>query len=183
MIGSRNVVVLLVAATVSLTLLAGGSAMALDDETVGDGLDEVDNFEIDAETECLSGAGAPFTVGSDDDTYVWIRLHVLELTDSGGSFGIELTGSSDGERIIEVVTGLEHVGDGILDTVTSPVGSYELVGGFEFELSIFDDATPDINGDGTPGFDESENESTDAGTEEPDRGPESADGPFELLDC
>ncbi|GEM_PF-4815159 len=183
MIGLSDVVALLVVATLSLTLLAGGSVVALDDETVGDGLDEVDNFEIDTETECLSGAGTPFTVGSDDDTYIWIRLHVLELTDSGGSFGVELTGSNDGERVIEVVTGLEHVGDGILDTVTSPVGSYELVGGFEFELSIFDDATPDIDGDGTPGFDGPENESTDAGTEESDRDSESADGPFELLDC
>lgn len=199
MVGVRDAIAVLVVTTFCLTLFAVGAVGAQDNETAGDDIedldefDELDDLEIDADTECLTGDGSSFTVGSDDGTHIWIRMHVAALTDSGGSFGVELTGSTEDERIIEVVVGLNHVGDGFLDTLTSPASSYDLVGGFDFELSIFDDVSPDIDNGETPGFDDEDDESdgesaAESDGEEPEgeaeRDREDAeDSPFELLDC
>lgn len=196
MVGIREGIAVLVVATLCLTVAATGSVLAVDDSDLDDDIpvdddidDAVDGFEIDSETECFSGDGTAFTVGSEDDTHIWIRLHAAMLTDSGGSFGAELTGSTEEDRIIEVLVGADHVGDGILSTVTSPLKSFDLVGGFDFQLPIFDDVDtdPDIGN----GQFESEFEEDDEPAEEEDPDEEETkaeereenDGPFELIDC
>ncbi len=103
------------------------------------------------------------------------------LTGSGWSIGDELIGSTNGDSIIEVVAGIQYVGDGFLDLLSDPVGSFELVQGFDFQLPMLENV-------GT-GMDETGNDRSGGET-----GNQSADGdqsqttrpddsPFELLRC
>lgn len=132
---------------------------------------------------CFSGEGTSFTIGSDDSTQIWVRMHAGPLTGSGWSIGAEMAGSTDGVSIIEVVAGIEYVGDGFFDFLTSPVDSFELVSGFDFQLPMLENATTGL-GDGSSA-DENESAGTEANesAQSADSHESTADGPFEMLRC
>ena len=133
---------------------------------------------------CFTGAGHTFTIGSADGTHIWVRLHAAMLTDSGGSVGAELVGSTGGSSIIEIVAGFEYVGNGLLETLTSPADAFEIVHGFDFQLPMLENAMD--SGIGTDGASGNEpNGSATARSADGGDGRESNadDGPFEMLRC
>ncbi|QLG50789.1 DUF7332 family protein [Natrinema halophilum] len=135
-------------------------------------------------TACFDGAGATYIVGSESGTHIWIRLHAAMLTDSDGAIGAELIGSMDGTSIVEIVVGLQYVGDRILDLL-SPADSFELIHGFDFQLPMLEAAMDfgpdDEQSSRSTGGESGGNESSaDAGT---NRQAHAEDSRFELLRC
>lgn len=116
---------------------------------------------------CFTGGGHAFTIGSEEGTHIWVRLHAAMLTDSGGSVGAELVGSTGGSSIIEVMAGFNYVGDGFLDLLTSPTDAFDLVHGYGFQIPVLDIGPETENG-----------ASSDAATTH-----SSDDSPFEILRC
>ncbi|MDS0477845.1 hypothetical protein [Natrinema sp. 1APR25-10V2] len=101
------------------------------------------------------------------------------LTGSGWSIGAELIGSTNGNSIIEVVAGIQYVGDGFLDLLSDPVGSFDLVQGFDFQLPMLENVGVGETGSDRSGG-ETGNQSTDG---DESRDARSNDSPFELLRC
>ncbi|OAQ52089.1 hypothetical protein HTG_13990 [Natrinema mahii] len=122
---------------------------------------------------CFSGEGSEFTIGSDGGARIWVRFHAGPLTGSGWSIGAEMVGSLDGRSIVEVVAGIEYVGDGFLDLLGSPGESFDLVSGFDFQLPMLETASSGLEAASSGADDESasERETTDT------------DSRFELLRC
>lgn len=129
---------------------------------------------------CFTGEGSEFTVGSDDGAAIWVRLHAGPLTGSGWSIGAEMVGSLEGQSIVEVVAGIEYVGDGFLDIFDNPGEAFDLVSGFGFQLPMLENAAADLgsasSGDGT----EATGDGQTAARESRAVGD---DSPFELLRC
>lgn len=89
------------------------------------------------------------------------------------AIGGELIGSTGGDSIVEIVAGVQFVGDGVFDLLSSPVESFEPVSGFDFRLPMLEGMTgafteggPDEAGDGSSGD-----------------GEDRDDGRFEMLRC
>ncbi|SDQ35936.1 DUF7332 family protein [Natronobacterium texcoconense] len=136
--------------------------------------DRMTETDSTADGNCLSAGGTAFTIGSDDSATIWVRLHVSALTDSGGSFGAELVGSTADAQIIEIVAGVKYVADGIGEFVDGPLESFAVVTGYEFQLPMFDDLeSAGLEEDHPPHFDE----------EDPSAGEDLLDGPFEHIEC
>ena len=131
---------------------------------------------------CFTGAGTEFIIGPTDATHIWVRLHLGGLTDSGWAFGGELIGSTGGESIVEIIAGIQFVGDGFFDFLTSPVDSFELVSGFDFQLPMLEAMTGEFTETGTDSANES---STDEGANGRGDGESdgAADSRFEMLRC
>lgn len=131
-----------------------------------------------SESTCFDGAGSEFTLGDENGTHVWIRLHAGTLTDSGSEFGGELIASNGGPPIIESVAGVEYVGDDLSDLLTSPLESFEWTGGFEFQLPMLEMASNGLGADDASGSDDgAANESEQTGAER------TGSGPFEMIQC
>ncbi len=131
---------------------------------------------------CFTGEGSEFTIGSDDGAEIWVRLHAGPLTGSGWSLGAEMVGSLEDQSIVEVVAGIEYVGDGFADLLSDPGESFDLVSGFDFQLPMLEDATTGLGNESTAG---TGNESTagDESTSEREEREAADDGRFELLRC
>ncbi|WP_408958317.1 hypothetical protein [Natrinema sp. 74] len=136
---------------------------------------------------CFAGSGTEFTIGAENGTNIWIRLHAAMLTESGGAIGAELVGSTNGNSVIEVVAGIQFVGDGLLDLFSEPMASFELVKGFDFQLPMLENigtgltqAENSLSAGGT-----SNQSADDSGERDGDesRHARSNDSPFELLRC
>ena len=123
-------------------------------------------------TACFDGAGSEFFIGPPDGTHIWVRLHAGGLTDSGWSIGAEMIGSTDGASIVEIVAGIKYDGDGFLDALTSPIESFELVKGFDFQLPMLAAMTGEFTDGGSDGGDGAEDGDARAG-----------DSRFEMLRC
>lgn len=134
-------------------------------------------------TTCLSGAGTSFTIGSANGTHIWFRLHAAMLTDSGGSIGAELTGSTGGTSIIEVVAGLEYVGDGFLDLLTSPIDSFDVVSGSDFQLPMLENVSTGL-GNEQPSQSDADQSGDERSADDSDGTETGSDAsPFEMLRC
>lgn len=131
-------------------------------------------------TTCFSGSGTEFIVGSENSTRIWIRLHATVLTGSGGSIGAELAGSTTENSIIEVVAGLEYVGGGFLDLLTSPTDSFAVVKGFDFQLPMLNGVSTGLGADESAGS-ENDQSTTDEQSAADETGAD--DSPFEMLRC
>lgn len=136
---------------------------------------------------CFGGAGTEFVIGSANETHIWIRLHAGPLTDSGWALGGELIGSTGGNSIVEVIAGVQFVGDGFLDLLSSPAESVELISGFDFQLPMLEGMTGEFTESGAMEHNESSaedsstgNGSTDGGEAPDDRDDDSR---FEMLRC
>ncbi|WP_254764233.1 DUF7332 family protein [Natrinema marinum] len=138
---------------------------------------------------CFTGSGTEFTIGAEDGTNIWIRMHAAMLTGSGWSIGAELVGSTNGNSIIEVVAGIQYVGDGFLDFLSDPVGSFDLVQGFGFQLPMLENVGTGIGETGTDrsggetGNQSAEGSESADGDESQNAQSRSDDSPFELLRC
>lgn len=126
---------------------------------------------------CLTGTGTSFTVGSSNSTNIWIRLHASILTDSGGSVGAELVGSTNETSIVEVAAGVQYGADGILDFLTNPIGSFDMVSGFSLRLPMLEDVRTGLGGEEPPQSDSTQSAEDDRDTTG------SEDSPFEMLRC
>lgn len=162
-----------------LALLAAGPAVGAAQQSAPIAVSQaaVDSAE-QPEPTCFDGAGSEFTLGDENGTHVWIRLHAGTLTDSGSEFGGELIASNGGPPIIESVAGIEYVGDGLSDLLTSPLESFEWTGGFEFQLPMLETASNELGAGDAPGSDDgAANERERAGAER------TGSGPFEMIQC
>lgn len=169
----RKVSLILGIGLLCLTSLTVSSVGAVDQRAADS--DTVDVPVGQSASTCLSGAGSSFTVGSEDGAQIWIRLHLAGLTDSGGSFGAELTGSTANYRITEVMAGVEYTGDGFWDFVTSPIDSYKPVSAFDLQLPMFNTVMTGL--DSTPSASNNSAESGDNSSKT------EHNGAFRLLDC
>ncbi|ELY70234.1 DUF7332 family protein [Natrinema versiforme] len=130
---------------------------------------------------CFTGSGTELTIGSENGTHIWVRFHAAMLTDSGGSVGAELVGSTGGSSIVEVIAGFQYVGDGLRDLLTSPADSIDLVSGFDFQLPMLENATTGLGAEPSQS-DEDQSDGEGTGTRSDGAATES-DGRFELLRC
>ena len=166
---------------------AAGESAATSASVVADG-STADQSEFDGGAQsasaCFDGAGTEFVIGPPDGTHIWVRLHVGPFTDSGGALGAELIGSTGGNSIIEVIAGLQFVGDGFLEFLSSPGESVELVSGFDFQLPMLEAMTGEFTERGPSGADDGDgtaNNSSAEGGEE--RGGHASDSRFQMLRC
>lgn len=134
-----------------------------------------------AATACFDGAGTEFVIGPPDGTHIWVRLHLGGLTDSGWAFGGELIGSTGGNSIVEIIAGVQFVGDGFFDLLSSPGDAFELIKGFDFQLPMLEAMTGEFTASGADGSsDGNESGETDgSGVDEAD----AAESRFEMLAC
>ena len=160
--------------------------------TVADGSPAASQTEMEADGQqasaCFDVGGTEFVIGSSDETNIWVRLHAGPFTDSGWAIGAEMIGSTGGTSIVEVVAGIQFVGDGFLDLLSSPGESVELISGFDFQLPMLEMASNGLGADEVAGNDTgTENESEDSAeneSEDEQRGDERVDdSPFEMLRC
>lgn len=131
---------------------------------------------------CFTGSGSEFTIGSENGTHIWVRLHAAMLTDSGGSVGAELVGSTGGSSIVEVIAGFQYVGDGLRDLLTSPADSIDLVSGFDFQLPMLENATTGLGAEPTQS-NGNQSDSGEEATTDSDGETTESDGHFEMLRC
>lgn len=166
MSGVRPRSVALVALVVSVALLVGPAVAS----AASPGAQDLDEPTTEAAGGCFSGDGTSFVIGSEDDTHIWVRLHLGLFTGSGGSVGVELTGSTDRYRVVETVAGVDYAGEGVLGAVTSPLESFQAVGGFELQLPMLETATQHgLQNDTAPTVDESNDPLVE--------------GPFDVIEC
>ncbi|ELY59921.1 DUF7332 family protein [Natronolimnohabitans innermongolicus] len=149
--------------------------------TVSNASDEpVSSSEVQPASTCFDVSGASFTIGSEDGTHIWLQFHAGPLTDSDWAFGAEMIGATEDASIVELLAGVEYVGDGVFDLVSSPIDSFDLRYGFEFQLPMLESATdvdpmdPDDELDG----DDRDDDGTEDSEPDADR-----DSRYELLDC
>ncbi|NUC73146.1 hypothetical protein HTZ84_12620 [Haloterrigena sp. SYSU A558-1] len=158
---------------------------------VADGSPAASQTEVDADGQasaCFDAGGSEFVIGSSDGTNIWVRLHAGPLTDSGWAIGAEMIGSTGGTSIVEVVAGIQFVGDGFLDLLSSPGESVELISGFDFQLPMLEMASSGLGAGEVAGNDDgAENESEDGAANESEDGQygdeRAADSPFEMIRC
>ncbi|ADB59797.1 hypothetical protein Htur_0902 [Haloterrigena turkmenica DSM 5511] len=159
---------------------------------VADGSPAASQPKVDADgqqaTACFDAGGTEFVTGSADGTNIWVRLHAGPLTGSGWAIGAELIGSTGGTSIVEVVAGIQFVGDGFLNLLSSPGESIELISGFDFQLPMLEMASSGLGADEAAGSDGgAENESGDSAANESDDGQRgdqrASDSPFEMIRC
>lgn len=131
---------------------------------------------------CFTGEGSDLTIGSDDGARIWIRFHAGPLTGSGWSIGAETVGSLEGQSIVEVVAGIEYVGDGFFDLFDDPGESFDLVSGFGFELPMLQDVSTGL-GNASSGADAESTADNESAPEREERETAGNDGRFELLRC
>ncbi|QCS43270.1 hypothetical protein [Natrinema versiforme] len=130
---------------------------------------------------CFTGSGTEFMIGAENGTHIWVRLHAAMLTDSGGSIGAELAGSTGGSSITEVVVGFEYVGDGLRDLLTSPADSIDLVSGFDFRLPMLENVMTGLSAESTQS--DGDRSNGEEGTTGSDGETAESDGRFEMLRC
>lgn len=168
-----------------LAILIVGPAVgaAQQSSTVADGSPVASQTQVDVDgqaSSCFDAGGAEFVIGSSGGTNIWVRLHAGPLAGSGWAIGAEMIGSTGGHSIVEVVAGIQFVGDGFLDFLSSPGESVELISGFDFQLPMLEMASSGLGADEVAGNDDgAENESED-GQHGDER---DADSPFEMIRC
>ncbi|APW99866.1 hypothetical protein CHINAEXTREME_19745 [Halobiforma lacisalsi AJ5] len=187
---SRRTAPLLTVGLLCLLALLAGPAVAAGDavdagssDRLAENVGQVDEAEAEADANataretqgCFTG-GSSFTIGSSDDTHIWVRLHLGPLTDSGTAFGGELVGSAEGAATIEVAAGAEYVADGVGALASDPLEAFAVVTGFEFRLPVFDDL-------GSKGLEEERTPTVDTTAENGGSDDVVLEGPFDTLEC
>lgn len=171
--------------------VAAGSGTGTATAATPSAADDADEAEQPA-TACYDTGGAAFTIGSSDETHIWLQFHAATVTDSGGAVGVEMIGATETASIVELVVGADHVGDGVVGTLSSPADSFDAVTGFDFQLPMLEDAQedlenafdPDDDSDDTDGeVDEGEDESESESDGSASEGDTDDDSRYELLEC
>lgn len=156
--------------------IAGAPTPATDSTDVPNA-GNVQNLRDESRSQgCFGAGGSSFTIGSSDDTHIWVRLHLGPLTDSGTAFGGELVGTAQDAATVEVAAGAEYVGDGVGALVADPLEAFVVITGFEFRLPVFDDL-------GSAGLEDDQTPTVDTTAENGSSDDVVLDGPFDTLEC
>ncbi|MEM4781205.1 MAG: hypothetical protein QXG03_06560 [Halalkalicoccus sp.] len=91
---------------------------------------------------CFPGDGHGFAIGDDPRIDVTLHLSLLSNLGGPGGFGIELVGSTGGEEIIALQTGVRFDGiEGLGAFLSAPFEPFSLVFEYTLELPMFSEAT------------------------------------------